>query len=138
MKIYCSYPYTGEDLAMTTARMRRVVDVLCAQGVEVYCDRFDSSLNQAQADLDIPAIFHKAFEELDSSDALVVVVPSARRSVGQLMEIGAAYDRQTPIYLFEHESARGTTYLPMLANKTISWKTEEDLVSQLASTDLSA
>lgn len=136
MKIFCSYPFTDQDETIVTARMRSVVDALNAQGAEVYCDRFDASLNQAQADLDIPAIFYKAFEELDSSDALVAVMPSGHRSVGQCMEIGAAYDRQIPIYLFEHESARGTTYLPKLARKTIAWKTEEDLVLQLTSTDL--
>ncbi len=138
MKVFCSYPFTDEDEAVTTARMHRVVDALKAQGNEVYCDRFDVSLDQAQANLDITAIFKKAFTELDSSDALVAVMPSVRRSVGQCMEIGVAYNSNIPIYLFEHESASGTTYLPKLASKTISWKTEEDLVSQLVLTDLSA
>lgn len=136
MKIFCSYPYTGEDITLVTARMRRVVDVLLNNGAEVYCDRFDSALGRAQITNNIPIIFQKAFDELDSSNILVAILPSARRSVGQLMEIGVAYDRQIPVYLFEHESARGTTYLPMLARRTVTWKSEEDLEFLLASTDL--
>lgn len=131
MKIFCSYPFTGEDLAETTARMRAVVDVLENRGIEVYCDRFDKSLEQAQIENDIPKIFKTAFRELASSDAIVAVVPSARRSVGQLMEIGAAYDRGIPIYLFEHISAKGATYLSQLVSRTVSWESADDLVSQL-------
>lgn len=131
MKIFCSYAFTGEDIEKVTTRMRGVVGALQNRGFDVYCDRFDAELKVAQNTNDVRAIFHKAFNELADSDAVVAVVASPRKSVGQLMEIGAACSQGIPLYLFEHSSASRSTYLPDLADKVIIWSNDDDLCAKI-------
>ncbi len=131
MKIFCAYAATGEDLPLVTARMRRVVDALNEQGHEAYCNRFDPIVDELQAKDDIEGIFKRAFEVMGQKEAVVAIVTSPSRSIGQIMELGVALSRNLPFYLFEHSSAVGTTYLPRLAVKSFAWDSEEELVERL-------
>ncbi len=131
MKLFCAYAFTGEDLATITNRMKLVVDTLNAQGHEAYCNRFDPIVDEIQKKDDIQAIFRRAFDVIDINEALVAIVTSPNRSVGQIMEIGVALSQNKPVYLFEHSSAIGSSYLPSLATQSYEWTTDADLLSKL-------
>jgi len=131
MKLFCAYAFTGEDISVVTERMRLVVDTLTAQGHDVYCNRFDTSIEALQKREDYKGIFRVAFTHLAESEAVVAIVSSANRSVGQIMEIGAALNLQKPLFVFEHSSAADSSYIPRLANRHYSWGTLAELASQL-------
>lgn len=127
MKIFCAYAFTGEDVDVLTKRMRLVVDTLSANGHTAYCNRFDVIVDELQAKDDIKGIFNEAFKNIEKNEALVAIVTSPSRSIGQIMEIGIALSQKKPVYLFEHKSAEGSTYLPRLVDKHFKWSNESEL-----------
>jgi nucleoside 2-deoxyribosyltransferase len=131
MKIFCSYAYTGEDSGQVTERMRLVVDVLNQAGHVPYCDRFDPTLANAQTQNDVKTIFDKDFKRIAEADVVIVIITSPRRSVGQMIEVGAALSQKKTVYLFEHASAKDSTYLPKLVDKYFSWESNDDLEEAL-------
>lgn len=131
MNIFCAYAFTGEELETVTERMRLVVDTLNSSGHVAYCNLDDEIVDAIKEKDDIKAIFDRAFEVLEGKDALVAIVSSPDKSVGQIMEIGAAYSQDKPIYLLEHDSAVNSTYLPRLATKSFTWSSLDDLKEKL-------
>lgn len=131
MKIFCAYAFTGENLEVVTSRMKMVVETLNSNGHQAYCNRFDEVVDKLQKAEDIKGIFKEAFKNIENSKALVAIVTSPSRSIGQIMEIGLALSQGKPVYLFEHRSAEGSSYLPRLVDKTFSWETLEDLEQEL-------
>lgn len=47
------------------------------------------------------------------------------------MEIGIAMSQDKPVYLLEHKSAEGSSYLPRLVDKYYSWDTLDELKDAL-------
>jgi nucleoside 2-deoxyribosyltransferase len=131
MKIFCSHAFTGEDPKAVTERMQLVVDELRSNGHDVYCDLFDQSVVTLMKSGDVKAILRDAFSHLASCDVVVAIVTSPRRSVGQSMELGVALHDNKPIYLFEHVSAKNSTYLEQIADTHHSWETDEQLRDEL-------
>ncbi len=132
MKLFCAYAFTGEDVDVLTKRMRLVVDTLNENGHDAYCNRFDEIVDELQAKDDIKGIFSEAFKNIAKTEALVAIITSPSRSVGQIMEIGIALSQGKPVYLFEHQSAKDSSYLPRLADKYFQWENEQELKSGLA------
>lgn len=128
MKLFCAYAFTGENLEKVNERMRLVIDTLDQSGHEAYCNLFDEYRHTLVGP---KPICMYAFETLKKYDALVAIVSSDRRSEGQLMEIGAAFALQKPVYLMQHQSAVGKSYVPELAGETFVWNTNEELVEAL-------
>jgi nucleoside 2-deoxyribosyltransferase len=112
--------------------MQMVVDALNKASHDAYCPVFDQIKIQLQAKDATKEIFDYAFQNIAKCDGMVAIVTSDRKSEGQLMEIGALLAQTKPLFLFIHESAKNSTHLPKLAAKTFTWKTEQDLQSQLA------
>lgn len=131
MKLFCAYAFTGEDLHTVTERMQLVVSTLNANGHDAYCNRFDEVVDKLQAQDDIKGIFKEAFKNIEKNEALVAIISSPSRSIGQIMEIGIAMSQGKPVYLFEHASAKDSSYLPRLVDKYFSWDTVDDLQSEL-------
>lgn len=131
MKLFCAYAYTGEDIDDVTKRMRLVVDTLNTNGHEAYCNRFDEIVDRFQKDDDIKGIFHEAFKNIEESDALVAIITSPARSIGQIMEIGIALSQRKPVFLLEHISAQGSSYIPRLVDQCYKWKDIDDLKKAL-------
>jgi len=131
MKLFCAYAYTGEDADIVTERMKLVVDTLNANGHEAYCNRFDPLVNKLQEQDDIKGIFQDAFRNIEESQAMVAIITSPSRSIGQIMEVGIALSQRKPVYLFEHSSAAGSSYLPKLVDKYFEWNTPDDLQNTL-------
>ena len=131
MKLFCAYAFTGEDLNTVTERMRLVVDALNAAGHDAYCNRFDAVVDKLQAKDDIKGIFQEAFKNIEKNEALVAIIASPSRSIGQIMEIGIAMSQKKPVFLFEHSSAEGSSYLSRLVDKYFKWETPDDLRAAL-------
>jgi len=132
MKLFCAYAFTGEGVNALTKRMRLVVDTLNSNGHKAYCNSFDEVVDELQANDDIKGIFNEAFKNIEKNEALVAIVTSPSRSIGQIMEIGIALSQKKPVYLFEHQSAEGSSYLPRLVDKHFSWNDESELKLALA------
>lgn len=111
--------------------MRLVVDTLNQNGHSAYCNRFDEIVAELQKKDDIKGIFYEAFKNIQQSEALVAIVTSPNRSIGQIMEIGIALSQNKPVHLFEHTSAKGSSYLPRLVDTCHIWNNLEDLESSL-------
>lgn len=131
MKLFCAYAFTGEELDIVTERMRMVVEILNANGHNAYCNRFDEVVDTLQEQDDIKGIFREAFRNIEESEALVAIITSPSRSIGQIMEIGIAMSQDKPVYLFEHSSAEGSSYLPRLVDKHFKWDDVEQLRAAL-------
>jgi hypothetical protein len=131
MKIFCSYAFTGENGIEVSKRMRLVVDTLSANGHVAYCNLFDKVVNNLQEKDDIKGIFHEMFKSMEQNEAVAVIITSPSRSIGQIMEIGLALSQEKPVYLFEHTSANGSSYLPRIVDKHFQWETVIDLESAL-------
>lgn len=132
MKIFCAYAYTGEDIEEVRKRMRLVVDTLNANGYEAYCNIFDEAVDALQAEDDIKGIFQEAFKNVERNEAMAAIVASPNKSIGQIMEIGIALSQGKPVFLFEHASAKGSSYLPRLVDKHFQWESLDDLAAALA------
>ncbi len=124
-KVFCSIAITGEDEAAAKARMHAVVDEFAKSGIDAYCSLFDEAM----------AGFTKAkqfvdgtLREMQTRDVLFVITTSERRSEGQLIEIGVAYNNGMPIILVQHESAVGKSYINELAVETHVWQEADDLL----------
>lgn len=127
MKLFCSYAYTGEDPKEVAERMRVVVDTLTANGHEAYCNQFDDEVDELLKKDDLKGIFESVFNKVNENEALVAIITSPNRSIGQIIEIGVAMSQHKPFYLIEHSSAKDSSYLPRLADKHFSWTTIDDL-----------
>jgi len=132
MKLFCAYAFTGENVEILTQRMRVVVDTLRANEHSAYCNRFDAVVDKLQKEDDIKGIFREAFRNIEQSEAVVAIIASPNRSIDQIMEIGIAMSQGKQIFLFEHESAVDSSYLPRLVDKHFVWKDMDDLRHALA------
>jgi nucleoside 2-deoxyribosyltransferase len=113
--------------------MKLVVDTLNNNGHDAYCNLFDPAVKDIQLrGNDIQEIFARAFEVIETKEALVAIVTSPNKSVGQIIEIGTALSQGKPVYLFEHSSAVGSTYLAKLATASYVWSDLDSLQSALS------
>lgn len=133
MKLFLTHPTSGEDAREVMTRMKLVVEALESSGHTAYFSGFDTKKTKLQEAGDIRGIFEYAFHNLAKADGLVAVLPSNRKSEGQLMEIGAMLAAGKPVYLFLHDTATGTpTHLTKLAAKTFIWSNDTTLVDSLS------
>lgn len=131
MQLFLSYAYTDRDPTEATREATLIVETLHSLGHTVYCDRFDSQLTTAQQTGDVKTIFEHLLPKIPTMDRLIVIVSSPHRSVGQLIEVGAALAGQVTVDLYESESATGTSYLAKLTNTHHTWHDYDDLITQL-------
>jgi nucleoside 2-deoxyribosyltransferase len=123
-KVFCSYALTGEDRATVAERLQLVAQMLKDAGIQAYCNLHDTTIKRPA---DPKRCIDAALKALKSCDVVFVIQASERRSEGMLIEIGAAYAAGKPIILARHQSAKGKTYLDQLAQKTVDWRTNQDL-----------
>ena len=125
MKYFISYAWTGEDQKVVTQRMATVRDLLNKHNVAHYINLFDERTKSFTH----PGEFVQ--------DAMIVVKSSARKSEGQLMEIGAALYEKKPVSLLLHESAADQTYIDdsLISDMVVSWNESNLKESLLALLD---
>lgn len=124
MKIFCSYAYTGEDEIVLENRLRLMVDELERLGHDVYCFHFSGSQRPG---IQPKEAILEALSRLQDYDALFVMLASERRSEGLLIEVGAAISQGKKLFIAQHASAVGKTYLPDLAEYSYVWSNEAEL-----------
>ncbi len=132
MKVFVSYAFTGEDQAALAERLRNVKNILDQLGIDHYINMYDPAYQSlVDADATPDAYLAEAFKELKLSNTVLVVNTSDRRSEGMLMEIGAAKILGKKIILAQHQSGVGKSYLPVIADQSFVWQTEDELISRL-------
>lgn len=132
MKVFVSYAFTGEDQAALAERLRNVKNILDQLGIDHYINMYDPAYQSLMdADATPDAYLAEAFKELKLSNTVLVVNTSDRRSEGMLMEIGAAKILGKKIILAQHQSSVGKSYLPVIADQSFVWQTEDELISRL-------
>ena len=124
-KVFCSYAFTGLDPEQVRERLKLIAEAFSSASVEYYINLFDPKW---RADSDPKECLDIALKEMETSDFVLAIMASERRSEGMLVEVGAAYAAGKKIILARHESADGKTYIDQLAEKTVNWKTNQDLV----------
>lgn len=124
-KYFVAYRSTGEDPKTLEARMNAVADAFKRAKADAYCNFFDSSING----LTSRQKMEKAFERIDGSDVLFVLIASNDKSEGQLMEVGYACAKGKHIIAAIHQDV--TTYIDQMADETIRWRDLDDLSTQL-------
>lgn len=131
MQLFLSYAYTDRNPDEATREATLIVETLQSLGHIVYCDRFDPTLLTAQQSGDVKIIFDHLLPKIPTMDRLIVIISSSHRSIGQLIEVGAALSHGIIVDLYEAQQAEGSSYLGKLASTHHIWSDYDDLVAQL-------
>lgn len=132
MKVFVSYAYTGEDFDVLRKRLSDIRAVFEELGVDYYINTFAP---EWQSMMDRKAtggeFLYVALKSMKTCDVVLVINSSDRRSEGMLLEIGAAAAMGKKIVLAQHQSSLGKTYLPTVAEETILWHNEAELLQKI-------
>lgn len=129
MKIFLSFRYTGESREGLEKFFYPLRDKLASLGHEVYLS-LDDLVTWESGELALREKFARTFSELETSDALVVVVRTPEKSEGMLMEVGFALALRKPIYLYV---AKGVdTYIREVATSVVEFTGHEDLLENIS------
>lgn len=132
MKAFVSYAFTGEDETVLTARLRNIKKVFDKLHINSYINMFSPGYSDlVERNATGGEYMCSALPDLQTSDVVLVLNTSPRRSEGMLMEIGAALAWGKKIILAQHASSVGETYLPTLAKETFVWQSDEDLLQKV-------
>lgn len=132
MKVFCSYAFTGEDHNVLRARLLALRDIFEELNLEYYVNQFAPKWQEmVDRGADGGEFMFMALKEIEPCDVMLVIMTSERRSEGMLMEVGAALMAGKKIVLAQHASSVGKTYLNTIANDTIVWHSDEDLLQQV-------
>lgn len=128
MKVFVSYAFSGEDSAVVMARIQKLHEQFINLNIDHYINIYAPGYNEL---VDRGATggeyLHHALVDLKTSDVVLVLNTSERRSEGMLMEIGAAVALGKKIVLAQHVSSIGRTYIPTVADAVFEWETEKEL-----------
>lgn len=132
MKVFVSYAFTGEDFDILQERLSGLRAVFDECGVDYYINAFAPEW-QSMMDRNATGgeFLHAALKNMQSSDIVLVVQASDRRSEGMLMEVGAAVAMGKAIVLAQHSSSVGKTYLQTVADDTLAWQSERELLRKI-------
>lgn len=133
MKVFIAYRFTGEDVRKLEPFLRAVQETLHAKGLETYCSFFKESEFQ-ENHMTERQIFEHAFDNLASSELLLVLMTSPAKSEGMLMEVGYAFAKKIPMVVAYHSSIEHSAVLA-LGKDAFSWDRMEDLLSKIAEYD---
>ena len=132
MKVFVSYAFTGEDEAVLIAHLRCIKNVLDTLHIDSYINMFSPGYSDlVERNATGGEYMRSALPNLQTSDVVLVLNTSPRRSEGMLMEVGAALAWGKKIILAQHASSVGETYLPMLVDKAFVWRSDEELLQEV-------
>jgi len=132
MKAVISYRYNGEVIKDLEALLISVCNALKTIGVDPYCvyfEHFNKECDKTPAEM-----MQMAFSYIDKSDFLFVIQTSEARSEGMLMEIGYAIAKGTKVVVATKLGVENT-YLPSMADYSISYLDINDLVRLIKQTN---
>ncbi len=129
MKVFLSFRYTGESREGLEQFFYPLRDKLAFLGHEVYLS-LDDLITWESSELTLREKFARTFSELETSDALVVVVRTPDRSEGMLMEAGFALALRKPIYLYVAKDV--DTYIREVATSVVEFTGHADLLEKIS------
>jgi len=125
MKIHIAYKFTGEDRKKLEKDMKKICSILRNKGHEVFCTLFDNNLPKLKKEL-----FNNAFNKIDNSEVVLVLIKSEDKSEGLLMEVGYSIANKKRIVLAIKDAVKNT-HLRDLIDEVIEFKDIEDLANKL-------
>lgn len=134
MKTFIAYRFTGEDPKDLGPIQEAIRSGFLQRGVEAYSTFFDEEdfLNKS---MNARQIMDHAFQKIDDSDFLFVILTSDNKSEGMLMEIGYCIAKKIPIIVAVKSSA-GSTYVPDMAELSFKWDSVDDLRAKIEDLNL--
>jgi|APSaa5957512622_1039677.scaffolds.fasta_scaffold49707_2 nucleoside 2-deoxyribosyltransferase len=125
MKIQLAYKMTGENREEVVEMLEKVKDILESRDFEVYIPELNSERPESKKEL-----YLDTFGKIDSSDVLLAVVRSDKKSEGMLMEIGYAMGKGKKIVAAVCDCV-GDTHLRELAHFVVEFDGVDDLYDKL-------
>lgn len=122
MKAFLAYRGSEENQAELLHNLKEVVDTFAESGNEVYCTHLQEEPIQKGSKM------RTAFQKIDNSDALIVLLKQGNKSEGMLLEIGYAYGKK-PIYIFAEKGLDAASL--ELATNIYYWAGHQDLLKQI-------
>ncbi len=133
-KIFISYKHTGEKPETLQKTVGFVCKALAKEGHDVYCSLNDENLFR-EKNFSVKEILNHALLKLKKSDLVFAFVNSKDRSEGQLIELGYAYSKNTPIIL---AAKKGTCVhtSKSIAHKYFEFNSLKDLADKITAIKL--
>ncbi|MDD5192597.1 MAG: nucleoside 2-deoxyribosyltransferase [Candidatus Nanoarchaeia archaeon] len=125
MKIQIAYKFTGEDRKQLEKDMKKVCSALKSKGHDVYCTLFDKNLPKTKKEL-----FQNAFNRINNSEIILVLIKSEDKSEGLLMEVGYSIANKKRIILAIKNAVKNT-HLRDLVEEIIEFEDIDDLINKL-------
>lgn len=117
---FLAYRATGIDSKTLMGQLRDYKDALSSHNQTVHITDLDEGSDGHS--------LSSAYDKIIHRDGLIVIMASADKSEGMLVEVGFAY-RKVPIYLFKKQGV--ITRVDGLATTVIEWIDHDDLLQKL-------
>jgi len=129
MKFFIAQRVTGEDMIKLKEESIKIVRSLKKAGHEAYCTMLEDveEFNKKSK----REIMKHAFNEINNSDAIFVVVRREDKSEGLLMEVGYTFGKKKKIILAINSDVKNT-YIRDIADEVIEFKNTDDLINKIS------
>ena len=125
MKIFISYKFEGEDLKSLEEMLLNVKRILEKNGNTVFTTLFEGKKLKSNKE-----IMDKALNHINESDSQLIIINSAEKSEGLLLEAGYSIAKNKKIILAVKKGIQ-TKWLKDYAYQKVEFETLEDLYKQL-------
>ncbi len=125
MKIFISYKFEGEDLKSLEEMLLNVKRILEKNGNTVFTTLFEGKKLKSNKE-----IMDKALNHINESDSQLIIINSAEKSEGLLLEAGYSIAKNKKMILAVKKGIQ-TKWLKDYAYQKVEFETLEDLYKQL-------
>lgn len=132
--IFISFGLNGETEENLKSIIEPVKEKFQKININAYCNLFDEELLKCSANFKPEDWMTEAFKELSKAELQFVLVTSKNKDEGMILEIGYAIAKNIPVIVAIKDDIKDT-YLPNMANKTITWNNVNDLLEKMQETD---
>lgn len=132
-RYFIAYRHTGEDILELEQRLGKIDIALASKGIKSYATLSEEE-EFVRDQQTAGQIMERAFQKIAAMDGLFVLIHSAEKSEGQLMEVGYAIALKKPVIVAYKEGIK--TYVPELANVKIVYSSLDDLVAKIQKADI--
>ena len=129
MKIFIAYRYRDSEKDEIRKNVEAISSVLEIASHAPFIFARDVQ-KWGEVNMTLAEIIKRAFEEIDSSDALLVFIDSDEKSEGAMMEVGYAHGKGKKIIACIKKGLR-YSFVRGIAWKTVEFDDTDDLVSNL-------
>lgn len=134
MGYFIAYRHTGAD----PERLNKLLPIICnglkARGEKVYCTYFDEIKFKSSGHKPHQIMEH-AFSKIEEMGKLFVVIDSAKKSEGMLVEVGYCIARGIKIIVAKRAGVNNT-YIPSMAQVYFEYDDIKDIKTKLTGVKL--